>query len=440
MAQIDIEELRCVYRGTGSDPYPPERLLAIALFEILNGESSPDVWCRDADTREQCRLLGLGIAPKRSTWYEFRDRAGKFIEKIHQRLIHIALEEKIVDPTECCLDGTFTAAAASRHKIFNLRQINRRLSKIKKVIANLDDPTQRRSSRPLDKIPGWIAPTGNGRKEQLKSLRAAKAKILEYIEENRTKSMRYQRDEGKILVSPADVDAVIGKDKKKVIRPLYNTQYMSGTTSDVIFAYQVWAKNNDQGTLVPMIEKTQSITGGGLSVVHADCGYCSILDLQDCARIGIDLYAPVQDNNGSVDRKAADGRNQIPANEFRFDQATKSLHCPAGHAMNFRSRVQVPRADGRYVTELRYEQDSTLCIGCPLAGTCLQPEVKRRTVSRLSEQELLDGQQKKIKFEINVLRIHFQPPHANALGLFQSVKFVKYHSSWSFSSAFYAVY
>ncbi|MDZ4852389.1 MAG: hypothetical protein SGI77_24135 [Pirellulaceae bacterium] len=333
----------------------------------------------------------------RLTWYEFRDRAGKFIEKIHQRLIHIALEEKIVDPTECCLDGTFTAAAASRHKIFNLRQINRRISKIKKVIANLDDPTQPHSSRPLDKIPGWISPTRNGRKEQVKSLRAAKAKILECIKENRTKPTHYQRDEGKIFVSPADVDAVVGKDKKKVVRPLYNTQYMSGTTSDVIFAYQVWAKNNDQGTLLPMIEKTQSITNDGLSVVHADCGYCSILDLQDCALIGIDLYAPVQDNNGLVARKAADGKNQIPAQEFRFDQATKSLTCPAGHAMNFRSEVQVPRADGRHVTELRYKQLSTHFRGCPLAGSCLQPGVTRRTVSRLREQELLDAQQKKME-------------------------------------------
>jgi hypothetical protein len=62
-------------------------MLAVALFEILRGQTSPAVWHQDATSRDQCKFLGLGIAPSRTAWYDFRDRAGKFIEKVHQGLI-----------------------------------------------------------------------------------------------------------------------------------------------------------------------------------------------------------------------------------------------------------------------------------------------------------------------------------------------------------------
>ena len=112
---IDVESIRNVYRGTGSKPYPPERMLAIALYEILTGVSSPSDWHRDADTRDQCKLLGRGISPSKSVWYDFRDRCAKFIDSVHQSLVGKAIERKQIGPTECSLDGTFTAAAASRH-------------------------------------------------------------------------------------------------------------------------------------------------------------------------------------------------------------------------------------------------------------------------------------------------------------------------------------
>lgn len=380
-------------------PYLPESLLAIALFEILNGESSPAAWYRDASTRQQCQFLGLGIAPSRTTWYDFRDRAGKFIEKIHRRIIEVAIDEQLVDPTQGCLDGTFTAASTSRHKIFNLSQINKRRSVLKRVVAKLDDTSQPCTSRPLGKIPKWIGQTRKGRQRQLEHLRLAKAKILEEIRLNRNRHVRYRRDEEKILVSPADVEAVIGKDKLNVIRPLYNTQNMCSINCDMILAYCVEAKCNDQGSLLSMIHKTRSITRGKLSVVHADCGYCSVTDLQDCKHIGINLYAPVQENNGMVARKAADGTNQIPSKEFRFEETTKVLTCPAGYAMIFRSEAQQPRADGRFVKELRYEQSVSHCQSCSMAGKCLQPEVSRRTITRLKDQHILDAQQAKMATE-----------------------------------------
>ena len=83
--------------------------------------------------------------------------------------------------------------------------------------------------------------------------------MLENIGENRLKYSRYRRDESRLTISPTDIDAVIGKDKSKVIRPLYNTQTMADCGSEMIVAFDVWAQANDTGTLIPMVKKTQQI-------------------------------------------------------------------------------------------------------------------------------------------------------------------------------------
>ncbi len=121
-------------------------------------------------------------------------------------------------------------------------------------------------------IPSWVAKTSKGRQRQLESFRAAKVKILDEIRINRGLPSSLRRDENELKVSPADFQAVIGKDKLQVTRPLYNIQYMCDFGSDVILSHEVFLKKNDTGTLIPMIQKTRLIVGGRLTKVHADSG------------------------------------------------------------------------------------------------------------------------------------------------------------------------
>ena len=398
IGRLDLEPLREVYRGTGSRPYPPELMLAVVLVQILAGLSSPAQWFRDARSRDQCKMVGRGIAPSRSAWYDFRDRAAKFIDSVHQQIIHDAIDSGLVDPGEAALDGTFTAANASRHKIYNLTQINRRLNKLKRAIRSNDDPLQIAAAKPLEKIPGWIGHTAAGRIRQLENLRQAKREVLHKIGDNRKAHARYRRDEAKMVVSPADHEAMIGRDKYDVVRPLYNTQYLTDCQSGVILGFEVFRLNSDNGTLGPMVEKCQRITRSRIQTIHADAGYCSIFDLKDCERLGADLWAPVQDNT-LQQRKLANGEVQIPSGEFGFDPSTEELTCPAGFEMKLVRTVEVPRACGRTLPELRFEQSAKNCSGCSLASRCLGDRSKRRMVSRPKDQPLLDAQKEKMSGE-----------------------------------------
>ena len=399
IAKLDLKLLHEAYRGTGSPPYRPERMLAIALFLILRGVGSPARWAENAATKDQCKLLGRGITPSRTAMYNFRDRAAKFIESVNDVVVHQAIDRGVIQPGEGCLDGTFVASTASRHQVYRISQISKRMAIIKRAIRQRDDARQVASKRCLKSSPSWLAKTPRGRRQQLKRFREAKAEILEQIGENRARPKSLQRDENCIVVSPSDPDAVIGKDKHRVVRPLYNVQYMCDSRSDVIWSFGVFRKKNDSGTLIPMIERTEAASGRRLKRVHADSGYCSLLELEDAVEKDVDLFAPVSDRAGSNGLPTASGKPQLRRQRFHWDASSQQMSCPTGHPMRRVSRSKDPRGDNRFVTELRFEQSAEVCSGCDLADQCLTIGSKRRTLRRLENQDLLDQQALKMDSE-----------------------------------------
>ena len=72
------------------------------------------------------------------------------------------------------------------------------------------------------------------------------------------------------------------------------------------------------------------------------------------------------------------------------------MTCPADRVMRRVSRTHTPRADGRRVVELRFEQAETACQPCSLSGRCLGKQSRRRTVRRLEQQHLLEAQKEKM--------------------------------------------
>ena len=108
---IDPQVLEGAYRQVGSAAYPPDLMLKIALFEILEGRTSPAQWHRDAQVNLPLAWLGRGIRPSRTAWYNFRDRMGRVLPEVHRRLIQQAMREGLVDPQQGVLDGTAIRAA-----------------------------------------------------------------------------------------------------------------------------------------------------------------------------------------------------------------------------------------------------------------------------------------------------------------------------------------
>jgi hypothetical protein len=197
-------------------------------------------------------------------------------------------------------------------------------------------------------------------------------------------------------VSLSDPVAPLGRDKLKVFRPLYTVQYVVAPHSHLIMSYGCEPEATDAGTLAPMIDKTQNAVHGQLRTMMADAAYCSIVDLQDCGERDVELLAPVQANTFTESKKKAKPTQQIPREEFQWDQAEQCYRCPTGHRLEYRNRARKHRHSGRQLWEYRYRCEETHCRACPLAEKCLRPGSTRRTLKRLEGQELLDAQRHKM--------------------------------------------
>lgn len=364
-------------------------MLKMVFYQYLKGNQSPATWHEEAKLNKAMQWLGRGYVPSRRTWYDFRDRAGAFIESLHLQTISRALDEGRLDPSDGVQDGTAVAACASRHRPVNRPTLEKRMGQLDAIIrGEFEDPT-----------PGWVPPTDSGKRDLAKRMRQALDVLAERIKKNAEKPSDKRQDPDKIPVSLSDPAAPWGRDKLKVFRPLYTVQYVVAPTSRLILTYGCAPAATDAGTLAPMIDKTQQAVRGKLNTMMADAAYCSIVDLQDCQQRNIELLAPVQANSFTASKKQAKPNQQISRDEFEWDEAQQCYRCPQGRRLDYRDRTRKRRHSGRKLWEYRYSCDSIHCGACPLAEKCLRPGARCRTIKRLEGQELIDAQREKMATE-----------------------------------------
>ena len=79
---------------------------------------------------------------------DFRDRAGKFINDLHEQLVTLAIEQGHTEASTAALDGSSVAACASRHRMVNQSTLEKRKTLLDDVICGrLTDELQ---------IPQWV--------------------------------------------------------------------------------------------------------------------------------------------------------------------------------------------------------------------------------------------------------------------------------------------
>ena len=220
---IDRQVLESAYRQVGSVAYPPELMLKMVLFEILDGRTSPAQWCRDAHASLPLRWLGRGIRPSRSAWYAFRDRIGSVLLDVHQVLIRQAVQEGLLDPQQGVLDGTTIRACASRHRMIHHQTLTRRREELRAAIAQ-----DAREEPPEAALPAWMAKTRYGRLEQAIRYDQAQEALQVRLEENAKKRKDKRLKEHPVVINPSDPQAPPGRDKEKVFTPLYTAECGGG--------------------------------------------------------------------------------------------------------------------------------------------------------------------------------------------------------------------
>ena len=159
------------------------------------------------------------------------------------------------------------------------------------------------------------------------------------------------------MVSVSEPESVPGRDKLKTFRPLYNVQLMYDLDSAFITAHELFACQNDAGTIGSMLERSVELAGKKPQVVLGDSSYAGGPDLALCEQMGVTLYAPVCEND--------------------FSEAK-------------RKQGEKERSNGRTVLQTIYRCPAEHCLGCSRRETCTPSPERGCGVSRLEHEDLVE--------------------------------------------------
>jgi hypothetical protein len=108
---------------------------------------------------------------------------------------------------------------------------------------------------------------------------------------------------------------------------------------------------------------------------------------------GITGYGPCRENDFSKQNDKKAQRNQhteLPKSAFRWIADEQVYACPEGHRLAF-TKTQTQQRAAYTVTLSLYVCPPEHCQTCPRQSACTRTPEKGRTVSRMENEELLDG-------------------------------------------------
>jgi transposase len=402
VAQLDLSSIEECYTNSGSAHYPPDVMLRLAVYSILDGVNSPRAWARKSQTCLATRYLAREQTPSISVCYRFRDKACHYIEELFKRVLELADADGLLTDEQASIDGTYGSALASRHRLVNEKTLDKRIVALEKVIevdksiaalekASEVDKTLDATS--IERVPTakWMGKTPSGREEQIRRYQESKEVVQERNEKNRKRPKSERLDESKVFVSTSDPAVPISRDKRKVFGPLWPTQFVTHVTSGLIVAAKVFANPSDSGTIGTMLKKACQNTGQQIGILYADAGYTSQADIQTCVNLGVKLIAPVRENSFTQANREQrqEAKGVLPLFQkcdFNIDYEKMTCQCPNGRVVYAKGHGSRQLANGDSLKVSRFEFPPELCAGCPRLGQCKVESTRSRTL-RVTEGE-----------------------------------------------------
>ena len=371
VSQLDLSDFEARYDPLGQRAYPPDVMLAILLYGVTQGVRSSRKLARMCREDIPMRWLSGVLNPDFRTISDFRKNHRAEICDLLAKVVRLARRLKVVKLSLWAVDGSVIKASANTGKARKKRQIKAELERLKESIGREMDESDRIDKEEDDEHgeddPGNGLPPGlRSKEDRARRLREA----LEVIEQ-----------EDRETAHPTDPDSVQIKRRNKPSVSAYNAQLTVDTDSGLIVSADVCRDTNDQKQLTPQVEQATENVQQRPEAVVADLGYRSGANLEAMERRSIGLFVPPTIHPQS-DRFGRD--------DFIYDELSDSFTCPAGKELNF---IQTHRDRQRSYARRKYR--CAECEGCELAGRCLRPGAKGRTIAVHEHEGLMKAADKR---------------------------------------------
>lgn len=362
--QLDLSALTKQYRGSGSQAYHPQMLVALLIYGYATGVHSSRRIEQACYESVAFRFIAANTHPDHDTLCAFRRRFLPQLEQVFVQVLQIAAQMKLLKLGTIALDGTKVHANASRHNALSYQrasEIEAQLqAEVKVLLARAEAADSAEADVAVD-IPAELA----RRDARLKAIAEAKAEIERRAQDRRDQEQAVyeaklaareqkakasgKRPGGRPPSPPSGgvrpSDQVNLTDEESRIMPRsggggfeqsYNGQAAVDADSRLIVMTRLVNTPVDARELIPMVEAVSGLPAeiGTATTLLADAGYFSAANVEHCEqRQLVPLIARKRDQHYVpwFDRVADPG--PLPLDADAVTRMAHRLRTTAGRAL-----------------------------------------------------------------------------------------------------------
>ena len=379
--------------STGRKSIDPKLLMKIVLYGYSRGmiSSRSLEWaCQKITT---FMALACNRIPDHSTIAAFVSSINEEIEDLFTMVLMICHEEGLLGGTHFSVDGLKLSSNASKEWSGTFEDLKKKRDALRRKVKQIVSEHKATDKKERSKL----ATDKERLEKRIIKLSQQADRIEEFLADNEPKI----GSTGKEIQSNVTDNESAKMATSHGVQQGYNANAMVDDKNQVITSAQVFGSGTDTKAMAPMLEETRkNIEAAGIErplegkIVTADTGYYSVENLKACEEEKVDAYVPDQQfrkrdvrfKNADRHRRSTDKRHQkykskkryFSVEDFKMDDRTGKLICPAGHGLYVRNRNFIT-SDG--YKAIAYQAPKTACRECRLRLKCLRnPKTESRQV------------------------------------------------------------
>jgi transposase len=392
---MDLSMFEQRYRNdeVGAPAYDPAILLKIILFAYSRGIVGSREIAQACVENVTFMALSADSHPHFTTIADFVSSLKVEIAVLFSTVVTLCSSEGLIGKSMFAVDGCKISSNCSKEWSGTRKDFEKKRTKLEKLIGRLLEKHRRRDELELDDE------TVKKEKRAVHRLREKLKKIEEWLKDNDDK----RGPSGNIKQSNlTDNESAKMPSSHGVIQG-HNGIALVDSKRQIVVHAETHGEGQEKLLLIPFLDSArESLKDEGISenifegaTLVADAGNHSENNLKELEKREIDAY--VADNNfrkrdpafatrdrhkKSVDRKhtpVVRKNKYFTARDFRLDEKSGKLICPAGNQLYVKRRNQYYRNTG--VRGTLYNGWKTKCRGCKLRPKCIRGKrTEHRTV------------------------------------------------------------
>lgn len=356
VSQLDMsrfeENVKVVEGGRGRSSSDPHLLMALWIYAYSEGINSAREIARVCIYEPGFQWLTGMEEINYHTLSDFRTQDKEALEQTFVQVLGVLSAEGLTELKRVMQDGTKIKAQASRKSFRREETLREHLKLAQEQVETMGDPNSEELSQRVIKA-------------RQRALQETKQRLERALEELEKLEKTRKESEKEPRASETDPEARVMMQSDGGFSPSYNVQISTEASNKIIVAVGVTQEGTDYNQLAEGIDRVKANTTTTPEQIVVDGGYVKNENIEEAAAQGVDLIAPVVENNSEASLRRRGISREFYPDKFQYDEATDTFTCPSEKTLTFQ-RTQLRKGRSEY----RYRAQIADCAVCRFRNEC----------------------------------------------------------------------